>query len=101
MKNYITHINHKKTFYILASMAMMFVAGYGYFLMQTVWNVVERQDMTRAISRMSSEVAELEATYMNTTSDLTLEYAHTLGFSEVKTANKVYVERTVTTVAVR
>ena len=94
-------MNQKKTFYILASVTLLFLGGYAYFVNQTVWNIVSRQNAVKEISKMSSEVAELEASYMGLSGTLTLDHAYQLGFYEVNSADTVFVERQVAAVALR
>jgi hypothetical protein len=103
MKN-LVHTNpilQKKTFFILATIALVFLGGYAYFVNKTVWNVVSRQHAVKEISKISSEVAELEAAYMSLSGTLTLDHAYTLGFREVTSADTVFVERVVPAVAIR
>lgn len=94
-------MNKKKTFYILASVALVFLGGYVYFVNQTVWNIVSRQNATKEIAMISSEVASLEASYMSLSGSLTLDHAYALGFREVASDNTIFVERSVPAVAIR
>ncbi len=91
----------KKAFFILVSIAFFVLCMYVYFVNQTVWNVVSRQNAVKTIHKVSSEVAVLEASYMKLSSALTLEHAYILGFQEVKSADTLFVERLVPAVAVR
>lgn len=91
----------KKTFYILATIALFMLGTYGYFVNQTVWNVVGRQNAVKSIHSISSEVAALEASYMSLSSALTIEEAYAMGFDEVKSSDTIFVERLVPSVAIR
>lgn len=94
-------ISQKHIFYILAVAAFFMLATYVYFVNQTVWNVVSRQNAVKTIYKVSSEVAELEASYMSLSSSLTLDHAHALGFKEVLSEDTLFVERPVPAVAIR
>lgn len=99
-----TYINpafQKKAFFSLASIALVLAGGYVYFVNQTVWNIVSRQNAAKEISTVSSNVAELEASYMNVSGKLTLDHAYLLGFHEVKNEDTTFVERAVPAVAIR
>lgn len=91
----------KKTFFILATIALFMLGTYAYFVNQTVWNVVSRQNAVKSIHAISSEVAVLEASYMSLSSALTIEEAYAMGFDEVKSADTIFVERLVPSVAIR
>ncbi len=91
----------KKLFFILAGLAVFMLGTYIYFVNQTVWNVVSRQNAVKSVHTASSEVALLEASYMSLSSTLTLEHAYELGFQEVKSADTLFVERPVPAVAIR
>ncbi len=93
--------NQKKIFFILAGLVVFMLGTYVYFVNQTVWNVVSRQNATKTIHKVSSEVAVLEADYMNLSSTLTLEHAYALGFQEVNSGDTLFVERSVPAVAIR
>ena len=94
-------IGQKKIFFTLAFAALFVLGTYIYFVNQTVWNVVARQNTVKAIHKVSSEVAALEATYMSLSSSLTLEQALLLGFKEVTSADTLFVERQIPAVAIK
>ena len=98
---YINPATQKKAFFSLVFVALVFVGGYAYFVNQTVWNIVARQNATKEIAKVSSDVAELEASYMNLSGELTLDHAYALGFHEVKSEDTTFVERSVPAVAIR
>jgi hypothetical protein len=91
----------KKVFFILAFIALTFLGGYAYFVNKTVWNVVSRQNAVKELSKMSSQVAELEASFMSLSGSLTLDQAYVLGFHEVTSADTTFIERAVPAVAIR
>jgi len=74
---------------------------YGYFVKQTIFNVVSRQNTVEKIQSISSELAVLESSYMSLSSSLTIEEAYAMGFDEVKSADTIFVERLVPSVAMR
>ena len=91
----------KKTFYILATIALFMLLTYGYFVKQTIFNVVSRQNTVEKIQSISSELAVLESSYMSLSSSLTIEEAYAMGFDEFKSADTIFVERLVPSVAMR
>lgn len=68
---------------LLAILAVAAVS-YAYFVNKTVLHVVERKDLQEEIALSSARIAEMEYAYMQEKSQLTQEYAYTLGFREVK-----------------
>ena len=66
------------------SLAFMFVSllVYGYLVNQTVHNVVERRSLMSDMTRLQSEVSDLEAKYIEGRASVTYEDARALGFTE-------------------
>ncbi len=50
-----------------------------------VFNIVERRNLEADARVLSSEVGELEVTYMSLSNAIDLDYSHSLGFKETKT----------------
>lgn len=91
----------KKTFFILALITLLLLGTYVYFVNQTVWNVVSRQNAVKEMQNLSSEIAALETSYMKSLSALTIEEAKLLGFKEITSNETTFVERIAPAVAVR
>ena len=60
---------------------------YIYLVNKTVFNVVAPQNAERQVSDLNSKVSDMEFKSMALKSSVTLEMAHSLGFSEVSTIN--------------
>lgn len=71
------------TFGLLAILAISAIS-YAYFVNKTVLHIVARKDLKEEVALASARIAEMEYEYMQTKSELTQEYAHTLGFREVE-----------------
>lgn len=99
--NYTHALNRKNIFFILISLVGLFLLAYAYFISQTVSHIVARQNMTKQMSQMSSDVAVLESSYMTLSSALTMDHAYALGFNDVKSGDTTFVERPLKTVAIR
>jgi len=92
----------KKAFLVLAGLIVSLLVLYVYFVNQTVWNIVSRQDLTKSINTISSDVATLESTYMTLSSSLTIDHAYALGFKDITAVDTTFVDRpTAKTVALR
>ena len=83
----------KKALLVLVGTIVSLLVLYVYFVNQTIWNIVARQDMTKSINNTSSDVATLEASYMALSSSLTIDHAYTLGFKDITSADTTFVER--------
>jgi len=92
----------KKAFLVLSGLIVSLLVLYVYFVNQTVWNIVSRQDLTKSINGVSSDVATLEASYMALSSSLTIDHAYDIGFKDITTADTSFVDRpSAQTVAIR
>ena len=92
----------KKAFLVLSGLIVSLLVLYVYFVNQTVWNIVSRQDLTKSINTVSSQVATLEASYMSLSSSLTIDHAYDLGFKDITTTDTTFVDRPAAqTVAIR
>lgn len=94
------HALQKKAFFVLAIVVFLLFATYIYFVNQTVWNVVARQDAVKVVRQLSSDVASLEASYMSFSSTITLEHAYVMGFQDVQSENTLFIERQVPAIAI-
>ncbi|MEX0672579.1 MAG: hypothetical protein WDZ82_01515 [Candidatus Paceibacterota bacterium] len=68
--------------WVLGSMFLLSVGFYFYAINQTVYNVVERQDLQQELALLSSEIGSLEFEYIHQKNDIDLEKAKELGFVE-------------------
>jgi len=92
------HLNtnqiEKKLFWFFSVALFSSFFFYAYFVNQTILNIVERENFEEEIAVLNSEISELEANYLDLKNKITLDYAHSLGFSDAKNikfaSNKLY-----------
>lgn len=95
-----TQINkEKKYLYTSFGVLALLAVVYMYCVSATVMHVVERKEMTRAISDLNSQVSQLEAEYIAAQHNISAQVASQSGF--VETTEKIFIERTDTTLVVR
>ena len=76
---------------IMAATLCSLVALYLYFLSASIIHVVMRQEMTRTIKDMQSEVATLESEYMHAQHQLSANVASLDGYEEA--TDKIFLSR--------
>src|SRR3989344_5566351 len=76
MQRFLLHI----IFWSFTALALWYV----FLLGSMVWNIVERRSLEKSASMLSSEVGELELTYLSLSNDIDLAFSHSLGFTETK-----------------
>lgn len=75
------HMYRERVFYTLAASLVVLFCMYGYFVQQAIVNVVEREQVSKSIKTMSSDVIALEAQYFSMKNSIDLESAYEQGFS--------------------
>ena len=73
----------KKITFVLAGLLISLVVTYGYFVKQTIQNIVLRESVEERISDLGSEVSNLEVTYIRLKNQISLEFAHSLGYIDI------------------
>lgn len=91
-KAYILPFSHENIVWGLGALAATLLFFYGYFVFNTILNVVERERLETEIVAASAELAGLESRFLENERRLTMGFAQTLGFHEVRTHR--YVTRT-------
>lgn len=81
------------TVWVLIAMLAGLILSYGYFVNGAIVNIVATKDMQSKIASLTSSVGDLEASYLAAKSSITLDYAHTLGFAEVKSGASTYLAK--------
>ncbi len=71
-------------FTVLTVGVFLSVFLYVYFISTSVVNVVQRKSIEIETQMLSSNVGELESEYISLSKNITLSYAHSLGFIEPK-----------------
>ena len=74
----------KKVFWLMTFVLFASVFSYMYFVKQTVFNIVERDRMVEELVGLSSQISEYEFYYIALKNDINLDYAHSVGFVDVK-----------------
>ena len=82
----------QNSIWALGALASVLLFFYGYFVLNTILNVIEREQIEISIITASSDLAELESEFLNTERLITMEFAKNIGFYEVKKPH--YVTRT-------
>lgn len=77
------------TFGIVWLLLLTLAILYGYFVNQTVVNIVDRTDTELAIENTRSNIGNLEAEFLREKNAITIEYAQSLGFIEFDEAKYV------------
>ncbi len=79
----------KSIFWMLIVCLVFFAAFYAYCVHSTVRNVVTRQNLEAESARISLSIGTKEFQYISLRNNISLEKAHTLGFTEVATKSFV------------
>jgi hypothetical protein len=87
MRAYSTKLNKRDfeigKFRVLLLVSVFFLASmYLYFVINSVFSTVERETISKEISKMGIRVSALEAEYIKMRSAITMETATQLGFSD-------------------
>jgi|GEM_PF-744712 len=77
--------NQRKIFYGLVGALALVSFFYGYFVQQTILNVVEREKVIKEARIAGSAIADMEASYIALTNNITLDFAYSLGFRDAET----------------
>lgn len=90
IKTYASNVNvidnndlRKRILHTMLLVLALLVASYVFIIGSTVFNIVERKSLSTEASNLSSEVRELELTYLSMSSKIDLDLSHSLGFKEV------------------
>ena len=68
----------------LMILVILLSVSYGYFIKQTVQNVVLRKETDEKISDLGSEVSFLEVQYIEFKNKINLDFAYSLGYKEIQ-----------------
>ncbi|MBU4480444.1 hypothetical protein KKG48_03325 [Patescibacteria group bacterium] len=73
----------RKLFWVFLAFLVSFAILYGYFVNQTILNIVERKGMEDKIVVLESEISEFEFDYITLKNNTNLDYAYSVGFKNV------------------
>jgi ABC-type Na+ efflux pump permease subunit len=82
----------KRVFSALSMSIIVVLVLYGYFVNETVFNIVSRKSLEAEIATLNSDIGALELNYIARKNNVTLEYAYAKGFKDV--TSTTYVART-------
>jgi hypothetical protein len=72
----------KKLILGLITLTLILGVVYGYFVKQTIVNVVERKEIEEEMADSGSRVSNLEVTYIELENKIDLDFAYFLGYKE-------------------
>jgi hypothetical protein len=81
--------NERKTFYVLVTLIAFVSFFYGFFVQQTIMNVVEREKTLKEARVLSSEIGDLESAYIALKNNITLDFAYAQGFKDADTTEYI------------
>lgn len=79
----------KKVTLSLFGAVILFALLYGYFVNQTILNVVARENVETELIELSSEVSSLEVEYIKLKNKIDLKFAYSLGYRDVSSVKFV------------
>lgn len=82
----------KAIFWCLGLFIFLGLFSYGYLVKASIINIVDRQEMNKEISILSSKVVSLESEYVKVKNNITVESAKSLGF--VSASSQKFVTKT-------
>lgn len=93
--------NQRSLTVLLGMVSLFFVAMYIYGVIGTTIAITARRDLERDVRVANTRISELEITYFNAISSITIERAKELGFHEVKDVAFAYSNTTSAVALVR
>ncbi|MFA5838923.1 MAG: hypothetical protein WC849_03225 [Candidatus Paceibacterota bacterium] len=84
-----TSKTEKRIFYILTFFLVIVSVSYIYFMGSTIQNTAQRTNIESEIKTISSQISGLELEYLSAKNNLTLDYAYSIGFKDVKKINYI------------
>jgi len=89
---YILESFQKKAVWFLSIFTLICAVLYGFFVVSTILNVVEREKILSELALVGGDISSLESRYEETANLITIDFAKTLGFYEVR--NVKYITQT-------
>lgn len=84
-------IVEKRLFVAFAAALLILATLYGYFLVSSIVNVIVREEAEQKTVALSSELSNVEYAYIERQNAITIAFAHSLGFTNIK--DKQFVTR--------
>lgn len=89
----------KTLFKILLSTLIVLSVMYVYFVGSITFNVLARKSLENTVRSLSSNISNLELTYLENLNKINKDYATSKGFIDAK--NNIFATRTISHVAIR
>ena len=99
-KNISNQIKREKQYLmVMFGVLVLLVLSYMYFVSMSIVEVVMRQEASRDIRSLQTEIALLETTYIDAQHAISADIASLQGF--VQTADKIFLDRTPSSLVLR
>ena len=96
------NINTQKAlFRIIITCFVILFTAYAYLIGSITFNVIARKSLEGTILSLTSEVNELEITYLNSVNQIDKDYALSKGFVDVHQNQNIFASRNLNHVAIR
>lgn len=81
--------NERRIFYVLLSLIAAVAFFYGFFVQQTIVNVVEREKGLKEVRVVNSRIGDLESAYIAIKNNITIDLAYERGFKDAVTTEYI------------
>ena len=71
----------KKIFWGVFALLFLLGTSYAFFVNKTILNIVERESLEEEVATLNSQISELEFDCIALKNNITIDYAHSVGFS--------------------
>jgi hypothetical protein len=82
---------NKKVFWSLLFLILLMSCTYGLLIGKIITNVVARQNIQKNLTALSSQVSNLEATYLTLQDSVNIDTAYAMGFKDVNNSDTQYI----------
>jgi hypothetical protein len=95
----ISHYHRERLLSLFIISILLTMFAYIFLLQKAIINVVQRQEVSKSISKVSVDVSNLEEEYFSLKNGITLELAHTKGMKDAEVVS--YISKSPITAMVR
>ncbi len=81
--------NARQLFYGAIMLLLVASFGYGYFVKETIMNVVERERVMTESRNLNSQIGDLESQYIAAKNNITINLAYEKGFKDVSSTDYI------------
>lgn len=79
----------KQIFYSMMMLLIVVSFMYGYFVKETIMNVVAREKLITESRNLSSQISDLESSYIAAKNKVTIDLAYSKGFKDVTSTDYI------------